>query len=66
MSAHVSLNLLNSLLKKINYLASLAFYLFFSPNLFNKINNTGAQMLVSNYHRILKLLKNPIFGKKTS
>ena len=31
-----------------------------------KFNNTGAQMLDFNYHMTLKLLKNRIFGVKTS
>ena len=35
-------------------------------NKFNKFNNTGAGMLDSIYHMILKLLKNLIFGVKTS
>ena len=35
-------------------------------NKFNKFNNTGAQMLDSIYHMILKILKNCIFGVKTS
>ena len=35
-------------------------------NEFNKFNNTGAQMLDSIYHMTLKLVKNHIFGVKTS
>ena len=66
MSVHVSLNLLNSLRKKDKLLGKPRILSLFFPNLFNKFNNTGAQMLVSNYRRILKLLENPIFGKKTS
>ena len=41
-----------------------AFYLFRSQ--FNKLNNTGARRLDSIYHMALKLLKNHIFGVKTS
>ena len=33
---------------------------------FNKFNNIVAQMLDSIYHMTLKLLKNHIFGVKTS
>ena len=36
------------------------------PNEFNKFNNTGARMLDSFYHMTLKLIKNGIFGVKTS
>ena len=35
-------------------------------NEFNKFNNTGARMLDSIYHMTLKLIKNRIFGVKTS
>ena len=35
-------------------------------NEFNKFNNTLAQMLDYIYHMILELLKNHIFGVKTS
>ena len=35
-------------------------------NEFNKVNNTGVQMLNSIYHTTLKLLANPIFGVETS
>ena len=41
-----------------------ALYLF--PNMFDKFNYTGAQMLDSIYHMTLRLLKNHIFGVKTS
>ena len=51
MSAHVLLNLLNK---------------FLSHNKFDKFNNTGAQMLDSINHMILKLLLNRIFGVKTA
>ena len=43
MSAHVLLNLLNELGKKIKCEACLAFYLFFR-NEFNKFNNTRAYL----------------------
>ena len=36
------------------------------PNKLNEFNNTGALMLDSIYHRTLELLKNHIFGMKTS
>ena len=35
-------------------------------NEFNKFNNTRARMLDSIYHMTLKILKNCIFGVKTS
>ena len=35
-------------------------------NKFDKLNDTGARMLDSIYHMTLKLLKNHIFGMKTS
>ena len=44
MSAHVLLNLLNKL-KKSNFIAF--------RNVFNKCNNTGAQMFESIYHMTL-------------
>ena len=47
MSAHVSLNLLNELGKKIKCEAFL--------NEFNKFNNTGAQMQYSIYHMTLNV-----------
>ena len=61
MSAHVLLNLLNELIKKeMKYEAFQALYLFFATSLINSI------MLDSIYQMILKLLKNRIFGVKTS
>ena len=54
MSAHVLLNFLNKLGKKIKCEACQAFYLF--GNEFNKFNNTRAQMLDSIYHMTLRLL----------
>ena len=35
-------------------------------NVFNKFKNTGARMLDPIYHMTLKLIKNRIFGVKTS
>ena len=35
-------------------------------NEFNKFNNTGARMIDSTYHMRFKLIKNRIFGVKTS
>ena len=65
MSSHVLLNLLNKLAKryKIRGIPSIL-----SPFLkeFNKFNKTGARMLDSIYHMTLKILKNCIFGLKTS
>ena len=54
MSAHVLLNLLNELGKKIN--ARLAKHLILFRNGFNKFNNTRARMLYSIYHMTLRLL----------
>ena len=54
MSAHVLLNLLNKLGKK-DVKCKL-----------NKFNNTGAQIFNSIYHMTLKLIKNHIFGVRTS
>ena len=53
MSAHVLLNLLNKLGKKIRCEALLSILSVF-PNEFNKFNNTGAQMQASIYHMIIK------------
>ena len=58
MSAHVLLNLLNSLGGK-------AEHLIFSPNEFNKFNNTGARMQDSIYHMTLKLIFVSKFCTKT-
>ena len=54
MSAHVFLNLLNKLRKK-DKMRGLSNILSLFRNKFNKFNNTGAQMLDSIYHLILKL-----------
>ena len=53
MSAHVLLNLLNELGKKIRCEA-LPSILSVFPNEFNKFNNTGARMQDSIYHMTLK------------
>ena len=53
MSAHVLLNLLNKLGKKIRCEALLSILLFFFPNEFNKLNNTGARMQGSIYRMTL-------------
>ena len=57
MSAHVLLNLLNELGKKIKFEAH---------NDFNKFNNTRAQMLDSIHHMTLRLLLNLISAVKQS
>ena len=55
MSAHVLLNLLNELGKR-DKMRGLPSILSFFCNEFNKIKNTGAQMLDSIYHMTLRLL----------
>ena len=55
MSAHDLLNLLNELWKSDN-MRGLSSILSLFCNEFNKFNNTGALVLDSNYHMILKLL----------
>ena len=55
MSAHVLLNLLNKLRKRDKCEACQAFSFFCSK--FNKINNTGAQMLDFIYLMTLNYLK---------
>ena len=65
MSVHVSLNLLNKLGKR-DQMRGLPSIISLFRNEFNKFNNTGAGMLDSIYHMTLKLLKNHIFGVKTS
>ena len=65
MSAHVLLNLLNKLRKRDKMQGLLSFLSLFR-NEFNKFNNTGVRMLDSIFHMTLKLLKNHIFGMKTS
>ena len=44
----------------------LAKHFIFFRNKLNKLNSTGAQMLDFIYHMTLKILKNHIFGMKTS
>ena len=51
MSAHVLLNLLNELGKRVK-MRGFPSILSFFPNEFNKFNNTGARMLDSFYHMI--------------
>ena len=63
MSAHVLLNLLNKL-EKSDKMRGLPSILSLFRNLFNKFNNTGAQMLDSINRMTLKSLKNHIFGMK--
>ena len=55
MSALVLLNLLNKLRKR-DKMGGLPSFLSLFRNEFNKLNNTGAQMLDSVYHMTLKLL----------
>ena len=54
MSAPVLLNLLNELRKRDKMRGLLSILSLFR-NTFNKLNNTGAQMLDSIYHMTLKL-----------
>ena len=65
MSAQVLLNLLNEL-RKGDKMQGLPSNLLLFRNEFNTLNTTGAKMLDSNYHMAFKLLKNLIFGVKTS
>ena len=65
MSAHVLLNLLSEM-RKIDKMRDFKSILLLFRNEFNKFNNTGARMLDSIYQMTLKLIKNPIFGVKTS
>ena len=65
MSAHVLLNLLNEL-GKIDKMRGLPSILSLFRNEFDKFNNTRARMLDSIYHILLNILKNCIFGVKTS
>ena len=55
MSAYVLLNLLNELGKR-DKMRGLSSILSLFRNEFNKFNNTGARMLDSIYHTILRLL----------
>ena len=54
MSAHVSLNLLNELGKKIRCEALPSILLVF-PNEINKFTNTGARMQDSTYHTVYSI-----------
>ena len=65
MCAPFLLNLLNELRKR-DKMPGLPSILSLFRNEFNKFNNTAARMLDSIYHMTLKLLKNRIFGMKTS
>ena len=65
MSVHVLLNLLN-VLRKSDKMRGLPSMLSLFRNEFNKFNNTRAGMLDSIYHMTINLLKNHIFGVKTS
>ena len=65
MSAHVLLNLLNKLGKRDKMRGLMSILSLFRKE-FNKLNNTGALMLDSNFHMKFKLLKNCNFGMKTS
>ena len=55
MSAHVLLNLLNTLMKRDN-IRGLPSILSLFPNKFYKFNNTRAGMIDSIYHMTLRLL----------
>ena len=65
MSAHVLMNLLNQLRKR-DKMQGLPSNLSLFLNEFDKFNNTEARMLDSIYQMTLKLLKNHIYGVKTS
>ena len=65
MSAHVLLNVFKELGKR-DKMRGLPSILSLFRDVFNKFNNTGARMLDSIYHITLKLIKNRIFGLKTS
>ena len=60
MRTHVLLNALNELGKSDKMRGLLSILLLF-PNLFNKFNSTGVQMLDSIYHMTLKLVCNCVF-----
>ena len=53
-------------LGKSDKMRGLPSILSFFRNEFDTFNNTGARMLDSIYHMTLKLIKNHIFGVKTS
>ena len=66
MSVHVLLFLLSELGRryKMRGLPSIFFSLFRTE--LNKFNNSGAKMLYSIFHMTVKILKNCMFGVKTS
>ena len=65
MRVHVLLSLLKKKkLRKKDKMQGLPSILSLFCNLFNKFINTGALMLNSVYHMILKLLRTHIFGLK--
>ena len=63
MTTHVSLNFLKELRKKRKNVRLAKHFIYFCNN-FNKLNNTGAQMLDSIYHMELNLLKKHIWREK--
>ena len=65
MNVHVLLNLLNELRKR-DKMQSLTSILSLFRNDFNKFKYPGVQTLDSTNHMAFKLLKNRIFGVKTS
>ena len=65
MSAHVLLNLLNKSMER-DKMRGYSSVLSLFRNEFNEFNNTGARILDPIYHMPLKVLKNWIFGVKTS
>ena len=65
MSVHFLLFLLNELGKR-DKMRGLSSILSLFRNEFNKFNDTGARILDSTYHMTLNILKNCIFGVKTS
>ena len=65
MSARLLLNSLNEL-GKSDKMRGLPCILLCFRKEFNKFNITGAQILDSIYHMTLNLIKNYIFGVKTS
>ena len=64
-SAHVLLDLLNEL-GESDKMRGMSSILLLFRNEFNKFNNTGGRMLDFIYHMTLKLIKNLVFGVKTS
>ena len=64
MSSYILLNSLNELVKSDKMRGWPSIYSL--CNKFNKFNNKGARTLDSIYHSTLKILKNCIFGVKSS